>query len=82
MKAQVFRNVSLLQYHAIRRRIEAQATDVEFVGNTGTASGHGYTAQWTYDAGREVLTIECTKKPLLAPESYVEDKISALVRSV
>jgi hypothetical protein len=82
MKPQVFRNVSLLQYHAIRQRIEAQASDVEYVGNTGTASGHGYTAQWSYDAARETLTIECTGKPLLAPDGYVEDKILALVRSV
>ncbi len=82
MKPQVFRNVSLLQYHAVRARIEAQAEDGEFVGNTGTARGHGYAARWTFDEAREILTMQCTEKPLSVSESYVDDKILALVRSV
>jgi hypothetical protein len=76
-----FKNIPRERFLAIRARIRAQA-EVSILGDTGTASGNGFSASWSYDEAAQTLTIECTEKPFFAPESLVLDKIRALVTSL
>ena len=76
-----FRNISRLKFMAIRARINAQA-DVQCAGDTGTATGNGFTAEWLYEEAAQALTITCTQKPWFVAESLVEGEIRSLVEGV
>jgi hypothetical protein len=76
-----FQNIPRERFQAIRARIRAQA-DVSVMGDTGTASGNGFTATWTYDEAAQTLSIQCTDKPFFISEGLVADKIRALVTTL
>jgi hypothetical protein len=50
-------------------------------GNSGYASADGVTINWNYDPTSQVLVLQCLQKPWYVPESLVDDKLDALVRS-
>jgi hypothetical protein len=77
-----FKNVSPRAFRAIVARIRAQAEATEETGGTGTASGAGFAARWTYESKDGTLLIQCTRKPWYVAESLVEGKIRSLVESV
>ncbi len=78
----IFRNVSRRKFMAVRARIYAQADTTRVTGDTGSATGFGYSAEWTYDEPNQTLVIQCTNKPVIIFESFVIAKIQALVESV
>ena len=80
-KSIVFKNISRTKFQAIRARINAQA-EITCTGDIGTATGNGYTAQWTYVEPDQTLTIQCTDRPWFISESLVADKIQQLVEGV
>lgn len=81
-RALTFKNVSKAKFLAVRARIRAQADSTNFDGDVGSATGMGYSAEWTYDPVEWTLTIQCTNKPFFVLESFVIAKIQALVESV
>lgn len=79
-----------MQFQKITRAwftaIEANAftaTGVGIRGDKGVASGSTavgrVTMQWEYDEAAQTLTIGCTNKPWLIPESEIESHVTALV---
>jgi hypothetical protein len=78
----IFKNVSRRKFKAVRARIYAQADTTRIDGDTGSASGFGYTAEWTYNEAEQTLAIQCTDKPFFVPEGLVIGKIQALVEGV
>ena len=76
-----FKNISRLKFQAIRARINAQA-EMTVMGDIGTATGNGFTAQWNYSEPDQALTITCTQKPWFVSEGLVRDKIQQLVEGV
>jgi hypothetical protein len=80
-RALTFKDISRVRFQAIRARINAQA-DLTLAGDSGTAVGSGFTAQFNYSEQEQTLTIQCLSKPFLVPESLVNDKIQSLVESV
>jgi len=82
MKPISFSKITRRKYLAVRARIHAQADATSICGDTGTASGFGYSAQWTYSEPDQTLSIQCTSKPFFVPEGLVIAKIQALVESV
>ena len=76
-----FTGITREKFEAVCAQIEAQG-HVVVVGDSGHASGNGFTAQWTYSEPAQTLIIQCTDKPFYVPESLVADKITALVQSI
>ena len=76
-----FYSITRDRFQAIRARIRAQA-DVQLLGDTGTASGNGFTATWDYDEPTHALTIQCTAKPFFISEGIVAGKIRDLVEGL
>jgi hypothetical protein len=74
-----FKGITRQQFKAVRARIVSQADKTTQVGDTGTAEGFGFAANWAYDERSQTLTIHCTSKPPLFPEFMVRDKLQALV---
>jgi hypothetical protein len=80
-KPVTFQNITRERFQAIRARIRAQA-DTAVMGDTGVASGNGFTATWTYSDPNQTLSIQCTDKPWFVSEALVADKIRALVTTL
>ena len=76
-----FSGITRGHFLAIRARIRAQA-DVDVSGDTGTASGNGYTADWFYSEPNQSLVIQCTSKPFFISEGLVAGKIRDLVNGL
>jgi hypothetical protein len=56
-----------------------QKTGLQLNGPSGTASEHGVTLQWQYDAATEILVLHCLAKPWIVSEACVDEKLDALV---
>lgn len=76
-----FTGISRDHFLAIRARIRAQA-DVEIAGDCGTATGNGFTAQWSYSEPNQSLEIQCMSKPFFISEGIVAGKIRDLVNGL
>jgi len=48
---------------------------VQISSDSGSASSHGFTVNWNYDASSQVLQLQVTDKPFWAPCSIVNSKI-------
>jgi hypothetical protein len=46
--------------------------------DAGVASRRGFTVEWTYDAGKQMLEVRCTNKPLLLPCGTINKHIDDL----
>ncbi len=46
---------------------------------TGVMSHGGVTLQWTYDPPKEILTIQCVKKPFFISCDFVAGKVKELL---
>ncbi len=64
--------------------IEARAQSeigIAINGTEGTATAHGITVSWVYDADDQTLTVGDTAKPWYVPESKIDEKLTELVNS-
>jgi len=77
-----FQNISRLKFKAIRARIYAQSDRTTILGDTGTAEGFGFKANYSYDEKAQAFTVTCTDKPFFVSENTVRDKLQALVDGV
>jgi hypothetical protein len=48
-------------------------------GNSGEASRSGVTVKWSYDPEQKMLTVQCTKSPMLLPCSLINSKMQEAV---
>lgn len=78
----VFSGIDRTKFLAVRARVRAQTGEISLAGDAGTASGQGFTVQWTYSEPEQQLTIQCTDKPFIIPESIVAAKIRGLVEGL
>jgi hypothetical protein len=65
--------------------IEAKAQSeigIAISGTEGTATAHGITVSWVYDADDQTLTVGDTAKPWYVPESKIDEELTALVNSM
>jgi len=46
--------------------------------DAGEASKRGFTIEWAYDAGKQMLEVRCTNKPFLVPCGTVNKHIEGL----
>jgi hypothetical protein len=46
--------------------------------DAGEASKRGFTIEWAYDAGKQMLEVRCAKKPFLVPCGTVNKHIEDL----
>jgi hypothetical protein len=74
-----FSEITREKFNAVVTRVRAQAPDVNLTGDQGTASGKGFTVQWSYAEPHQVLIVQCMKKPFIVPEAVVNSKIRDLV---
>lgn len=74
-----FSGITRDKFNAVMGRIHAQAPNVEVAGDQGTASGEGFTVQWSYAEPHQTLVVQCMKKPFFIPEDTVNSKIRDLV---
>ncbi len=51
-------------------------------GDRGEASHSGVTVRWDFDEPRGVLTIQCTKSPMLLPCSMINTRIKEMLAHV
>jgi len=65
------------KYQTLLATAKAQGLDLS--GATGSTTFQGLDFTWTYDAGEESLTIQCTGKPIFVPCSMIESRIRALL---
>jgi hypothetical protein len=77
--AQIFTNISSDQFACLVGK--ANAAGIAISGNVGNASKDGITIQWSFDAGANTLTIQCTSSPFLVPCGTINSKIDELVDS-
>jgi hypothetical protein len=59
------------------RDLIGQQYGIAVESDTGEASKRGFTIEWAYDAGEQMLEVRCTKKPFLVPcgtvNKHIED---------
>ena len=60
---------------------EAQSSGINISGNSGTASRDGITLTWNYDPASQVLTVQCTDKPVFLMCGVITSQISDLVNN-
>jgi hypothetical protein len=75
---QRFSAISRDKFTALQQKA-ASSIGISITGDSGEASYNGFTLSWDYDAGSELLVMQCLKHPFFAPDSYVESKIAAMV---
>jgi len=59
--------------------VTAQAQGLGLAGESGSTQFQGMGFSWSYDRAAEVLTIQCTEKPMFVPCSMIEARIRGLV---
>ena len=60
---------------------KAQSVGINISGNSGTASRDGITITWNFDPASQVLTIQCTDKPIFLSCGVITSQISDLVNN-
>ena len=60
------------------RDLIGQEYGIVVEGDTGEASKRGFTIEWGYDAGKQMLEVRCTRKPFLVPCGAVNKRIEDL----
>lgn len=60
---------------------KAQSAGINISGNSGSASGSGITIEWNYDPAAQVLTIQCTDKPIFLGCGVITSQIRDLVNN-
>ena len=60
---------------------KAQSSGINITGNSGAASGSGITVEWNYDPASQVLTIQCTDKPVFLGCGVITSQIRDLVNN-
>jgi hypothetical protein len=60
---------------------KAQSSGINISGNSGTASQDGITIAWNYDPASQVLTIQCTEKPVFLLCGVITSQITDLVNN-
>jgi hypothetical protein len=51
---------------------------IRIESDRGEASKRGFTLNWTYEADKQVLQIQCSEKPFLLPCGVVNDRVNGL----
>jgi hypothetical protein len=49
--------------------------------DNGTASQDGFTFTWSYNAGEQTLSVQCTDSPFWAPCSVINDRMQSIARN-
>ena len=78
----VFEDVSAERFAALQS--EAAANGIPLAGDQGSATsaiaGVGdLTLSWEYDRAAQVLTVQCTDKPMLLPCAMISARLHSLV---
>jgi len=60
------------------RNLIGQEYGIAVEGDAGEASKRGFTIEWAYDAGKQMLEVRCTSKPFLVPCGTVNKHIEHL----
>lgn len=55
------------------------AAGIAISGPHGEASKEGFTVSWNFDPARQVLDLQCTKKPFVVTCEYVNGKMQELI---
>jgi hypothetical protein len=70
-------DISREQYQALLTT--AQAQGLALTGDAGSTTYQGMDFTWSYDAPAQLLTIQCTEKPMFVPCSMIETRIRGLI---
>jgi hypothetical protein len=75
----VLQSITRAKFEAVCAKIETQG-QINLTGDTGSASGHGFEASWSYSEPDQTLTVVINKAPF-GFEGLAADKLTALVES-
>lgn len=71
----ILQGVTPKQFDAVRRKL-IESHQAEVTGtDAGVITGHGVTAEYTYDPGSQSLTIEVKRHPFFIPVSAIESRL-------
>jgi hypothetical protein len=73
-------NVTQAAWQSVKQAVAAQY-GVQITTDSGTSSGHGFTVHWSYDAGTQILSIQCTGSPPFIPCSVINSEINNKVEA-
>ena len=76
-EVQTFSGMTQEQFTCLLQK--AQSSGINITGNSGTASRDGITLMWNYDPASQVLTVQCTDKPIFLMCGVITSQISDLV---
>ena len=73
-----FQNVTSAQLQAAKEHLSANGATVSPAadGNSGNISGHGISADFSFDPGAGVLTVDVVHKPFFVPLSGIQSQIA------
>jgi hypothetical protein len=78
-EAQTFSGITQEHFACLLQK--AQSSGINISGNSGTASRDGITLTWNYDSASQVLTIQCTEKPIFLLCGVITSQINDLVNN-
>lgn len=74
---QTFSGITLAHFASLLHK--AQSTGISISGKSGSASRDGITITWNYDPSAQVLTIQCTDKPVFLGCGVITSQIRDLI---
>jgi hypothetical protein len=76
----IYENITPARLAAIESRAQSEL-GIAINGTEGTATAHGITVSWVWNADDQTLTVGDTRKPWYVPESKIDEELTALVDS-
>jgi hypothetical protein len=76
----IYESISPARLAAIESKAQAEL-GIQISGTEGTATAHGITVSWVWNATDQTLTVGDVAKPWYVPESKIDEELTALVDS-
>jgi hypothetical protein len=77
---QTYNNVTSAAWQSLKQAVAAQY-GIQIERDSGNATEDGFTVHWNYDAGTQILSIQCTDSPFWAPCSTINSEINNKVEA-
>jgi len=75
-----YNNVTQAAWDSAKQAVETQY-GIQIPTDSGSASKDGFTVHWNFDAGAQILSIQCTDSPIFVPCSAINSEINNMIEA-
>jgi hypothetical protein len=70
-----YNNVTQGAWQSVKQTVATQY-GIQITTDAGTSSAHGFTVHWNYEAGTQILSVQCTDSPFFVRCSTINSEIN------